>query len=93
MFDLQLDVTCIFCDNQSSVKLLENPVFHDKSKNIEIKYHYILDMVYRGVMKLQYVVIDEHIYNILTKPLARVNFEYFREKLGVHHIKVPSKGK
>ena len=37
-FDLQLDATCIHCDNQSCVKLLENPVFHDKSKHIELKY-------------------------------------------------------
>ena len=44
-FDLQLDVTCIFCDNQSCVKLFENPVFHDKLKHIEIKFHYIRDMV------------------------------------------------
>jgi hypothetical protein len=42
LFDLELEVTCIFCDNQSCIKLSENPVFHDKSKHIEIKYHYIL---------------------------------------------------
>ena len=41
LFDLELDVTCIFCDNQSCIKLSENPVFHDKSKHIKIKYHYI----------------------------------------------------
>ena len=34
LFDLQLDATCIYCDNQSCVKLSENPVFHDKSKHI-----------------------------------------------------------
>ena len=45
IFDLQLDATCIHCDNQSCVKLSKNPVFHDKLKNIEIKYHYIRDMV------------------------------------------------
>ena len=44
-------------------------------------------------MKLQYVATDEHIADVLTKPLARVKFEYFREKLGVLQIKVPSKGK
>ena len=41
LFDLELDATCIYCDNQSCVKLSENPMFHDKSKHIEIKYHYI----------------------------------------------------
>ena len=52
LFDLQLEATCIFCDNQSYVKLSKNPVFHDKSKHIDIKYHYIWDMVQRGVVKL-----------------------------------------
>ena len=44
-------------------------------------------------MKLQYVAMDEHIADVLTKPLARVKFEYFRENLGVLQIEVPSKGK
>ena len=59
LFDLQLDSTCIHCDNQSYVKLSKNPVFHDKSKHIKIKYHYIRDMVQRGAVKLQYVVTEE----------------------------------
>ena len=44
-------------------------------------------------MKLQYVVKKKQIADVLTEPLARVNFEYFREKLGVIQIEVPSKGK
>ena len=52
LFDLHLDATCIYFDNQSCVKLSENPVFHDKSKHIEIKYHYIRHMVHRGAVKL-----------------------------------------
>ena len=71
----------------------ENPVFHDKLNHIKIKYHYIRDMVQRGAVKLQYVATEEQIVDVLTKPLARVKFEYFREKLGVLHIEVPSKGK
>ena len=49
----QIDVTVIFCDNQSYVKLSENPVFHDRSKHIDMKYHYIRDIVQMGVVKLQ----------------------------------------
>ena len=68
-------------------------MFHDKSKHIEIKYHYIRNMVQRRAVKLQYVATNEHIADVLTKPLDRVKFEYFREKLGVLQIEVPSKGK
>ena len=71
----------------------KNPVFHDKSKHIKIKYHYIMDMVQREAVKLQYVATDEQIVDVLTKPLAKVKFEYFKEKLGVLQIEVPSKGK
>ena len=53
-------------------------MFHDKSKHIEIKYHYIRDMVQRGVVKLQYVATDEQIADVLMKPLARVKFKYFK---------------
>ena len=50
-------------------------------------------MVQRGVVKLHHVAMNEHIADVLTNPLARVKFEYFREKLGVLQIEVPSKGK
>ena len=50
-------------------------------------------MVYRGVVKLQYVAMDEQITDVLTKPLARVKFEYFREKLGVLQVEIPPKRK
>ena len=75
------------------MKLSKKLVFHDKSKHIKIKYHYIRDMVQRGAVKLQYVAMEEHIADVLMKPLARMKFEYFREKLGVLQIEVSSKGK
>ena len=44
-------------------------------------------------MKLQYVVTEEQIADVLMKPLARVKFEYLKENLGVLQIEVSSKGK
>ena len=61
-------------------------------KHIKIKYHYIRDMVQRGAVKLQYVVTDEHIDDVLTKPLARVKFEYFREKLVFSRLRFLPRG-
>jgi hypothetical protein len=56
---MDMEATVIICDNQSCIKRMENPVFHDKSKHKENHYHYIRDMVERGVVKLQYVGIDD----------------------------------
>ena len=91
LFDIDLEVTCIFCDNQSCIKLSENPVFHDKSKHVEIKYHYIRDLVQKGVMKLQYIGTDQQITDVLTKTLSKVKFEYFRDKLGMVQKDFPRK--
>ena len=41
LFGDVLETTVIQCDNQSCVKLSENPVFHDRSKHIEVWYHYL----------------------------------------------------
>ena len=71
--------------------MTNNPVLHDKSKHIEIRYFYIRDMVQKGALKLQYVSIDEEVADILTKSLSRVKFEYFREKLGVVRKYFPRK--
>jgi hypothetical protein len=59
LFGLRLEVTCIWCDNQSCINLSENPVFHDRSKHIEIRYYYLKDMVQRGSVRLQFVTTEE----------------------------------
>ena len=45
LFDTEVEVTDIHCDNHSCIKMTKNLKFHDKSKHIEIIYHYIWDMV------------------------------------------------
>jgi hypothetical protein len=45
LFDLEMRATTILCDNQSCIKMIENHVFHDRSKHVEICYHFIHDMV------------------------------------------------
>ena len=92
LFDLEMQTTTILCDNQSCIKMTENPVFHDRSKHIVIRYHYIRDMVQRGALKLLYISTDEQVADVLTKPLSRVKFEHFRDKLGIVRKDPPWKG-
>jgi hypothetical protein len=81
LFDLEIEAIVILCDNLSCIKMTENQVFHDKSKHIEIRYHYIHDMVQRGATNLHYVGIDEQVADVLTKPLSRVNLSTFKTSL------------
>ena len=52
LFGDKLETTVVHCDNQSYIKLTENPIFHDRSKHINMKYHYIRDLVQRKIVKL-----------------------------------------
>ena len=83
LFGQRLRPIVIYCDNQSCIKLTENPVFHDRSKHIEIRYHFIRDCVQRGVVKLEYISTEEQVADILTKSLPRGKHVFFRDKMGV----------
>eukprot|EP00253_Pinus_taeda_P003146 PITA_03146 len=83
LFDQELRPTVIHCDNQSYIKLTDNPMFHDRSKHIDIRYHFIRDYVQKGVVKLEYISIDEQVADVLTKSLPRAKHVHFRDKMGV----------
>eukprot|EP00253_Pinus_taeda_P029527 PITA_29527 len=83
LFGQPLRPSVIYCVNQSCIKLTENPVFHDRSKHIKIKYYFIRDYVQKGAVKLEYIPIDEQVVNILTKALPPGKHVYFRDKMGV----------
>ena len=83
LFGQAMNPTIIHCDNQSSIKLSVNPVFHDRSKRIEIPYHYVRDMVDRNFVKLEYICTADQMIDILSKPLSRVKVDHFRRRLGM----------
>jgi hypothetical protein len=83
LFDYEMDPMTIHYENQSCVKLFEKPMFHEKSKHIEIKYHYIKYMVQMKTIHVQYLSTHEQIADIFSKPLAKTKFEYFCERLGL----------
>jgi hypothetical protein len=58
-------------------------VFHDRSKHIEMRYHYVRDMVQKNVLSIQYVPTAEQTTYIFTKPLSLTKFVYFLDKLGI----------
>jgi hypothetical protein len=61
-------------DNMSTIALAKNPVLHDRSKHIEIRYHYIRECVERGKILINYIATKVQLGDILTKVLGRVRF-------------------
>ena len=83
LFKHVLDATIILCDNHRGIHLLENTVFHDRSKHVDIWYHFIRDMVQRGAVRLDHIVTNEKVVDIITEPLGKVMFLTFHENLGI----------
>ena len=84
--DLKIPLTAptpIYEDNQGAIALVENPIWHKRSKHIDIWYHYTRDVCAQGELKLIYIPTQDQIADIFTKPLSRFQFEKLRTQLGV----------
>ena len=77
---------CVFCDNTSAINLSKNPVQHSKSKHIEIRYHFIRDLVEGKIMCLEFINTDNQKADIFTIPLDGPQFEFLRKTIGVSFI-------
>lgn len=75
--------TKIHCDNNSTIQLSKNSVFHGRSKHIEVRFHFLRDLVNDGAVKLSFCSSEEQIADIMTKPLRLEQFVKLRGMLGV----------
>jgi hypothetical protein len=75
--------TVINCDNQSSIKLANNPMYHARTKHIEIQHHFVRKKIQSKEIDLIYCNTDENMANIFIKPLGKAKFEICRDLLGV----------
>ncbi|WVZ22264.1 hypothetical protein V8G54_000808 [Vigna mungo] len=70
-------------DNTSAVNLARNPVSHGRSKHIEVKYHFLRDMVNKGRVELSYCKSEEQWADLFTKSVAGDRFEVLKQEIGV----------
>ncbi|KAE8683276.1 TMV resistance protein N-like [Hibiscus syriacus] len=80
---IQEEPTKVCVDNKSAIALAKNPVFHDRSKHIDIRYHYIRECVARKDVEVEYVKSQDQVADIFTKPLTSEDFLRLRNLLGV----------
>jgi len=71
----------VFEDNQGAIALVENPVHHQRSKHIDIRYHFIRDQCNQGNVSVEYKPSSDMIADILTKPVSRHTLNQFKDFL------------
>ncbi|KAM6562807.1 hypothetical protein CsatB_022805 [Cannabis sativa] len=77
------EVPRVYSDSQSCVHLCRNPVFHDRTKHIEIKYHFIRDKVTQGEIQVEKVPTEENPTDMGTKVVTLNKFKHCMNLLGV----------
>lgn len=80
------DYVDIMCDNSSAIKLSKNPVMHRRTKHIDVRYHYLRDLVNEGAMKLVFCGTNDQVADIMTKPMKLDQFMKLRDMLGVRRL-------
>jgi hypothetical protein len=78
----------LYGDNQGSLSLAENPEFHQRTKHIDVKHHFIREHVAKGTVDLWYIASSEMVADGLTKPLSAVSHAKFIEQLRLKVIKI-----
>ena len=82
-YNVEQDVLTLYCDNLSAINISKNPIQHSRTKHIDIRHHFITDLVEEKVMTLEYVDTEEQLADIFTEALDAKQFEKLRGKLGI----------
>jgi hypothetical protein len=80
------EIPLLRVDNLSALKLVKNPIFHKRSKHIDVRYFFIRDKIEDGTLVIEHVASEEQIADIFTKPLAKDRFQKLRSLLSVNAI-------
>lgn len=79
-------VIILYNDNQGAQMLTENPMFHKRTKHIDVRHHFVRETVANNLVKIIHLPTSEMPADLLTKGLGSVKHNYFVKKLGIQNI-------
>lgn len=76
----------LYIDNKSVLALAKNPVLHDRSKHIDVQFHFIHNCIRSGVLETDYIKTGDQLADLLTKPLVRERLQELRVQSGIINL-------
>lgn len=84
--DINDTATVLYGDNQAAIALSRDPKYHAQTKHIDIRYHYIIELINKAVVRLVYCPTKNMLADGLTKPLRGRRFKELFESIGIKRI-------
>jgi hypothetical protein len=82
-FGYNLSKVPLLCDNESAIRLADNPVEHSRTKHIDIRHHFLRDHQQKGDIDVYHISTENQLADIFTKPLDEKRFCRLRSELNV----------
>jgi hypothetical protein len=79
-------IPTVFSDNQGALALAENPIHHNASKHIEVRYHFVRDCATKEMLSLEKVSTTDNVADVMTRSLSTDRFRSLRNRMGVELI-------
>ena len=82
-FGYNLSKVSLLCDNESAIRMADNPVEHSRTKHIDIQHHFLRDHQQKGDIEVYHINTENQLADIFTKPLDEKRFCRVHSELNV----------
>ncbi|KAK3007357.1 hypothetical protein RJ639_017832 [Escallonia herrerae] len=83
---LKQESSIVYCDSQSAIHLTKSPMFHEQTKHIDIKFHFIRDVVSQGTIMVEKISTDENLADMMTKHIPEIKFKHCLDLISISSV-------